>query len=151
MAISKIILNGVTQIDLTQDSVSANNLIAPNTAHGADGNPITGTATAGVDIPIFTVVWDSNFENISSISCNKTYNDCVDLTSDGAASALVAMADPNGEVAGYAHASIGAYGTNYLLYTVFYGFSLGFDIQYNSNGTIQAIQPSTRNQTLNIT
>ena len=48
MAISKIILNGVTQIDLTSDTVAANNLIAPNTAHGADGNPITGTATGGV-------------------------------------------------------------------------------------------------------
>lgn len=48
MAISKIILNGVTQIDLTQDSVSANNLIAPNTAHGADGNQVTGTATGGI-------------------------------------------------------------------------------------------------------
>ena len=47
MAISKIILNGVTQIDLTQDTVAANNLISPNTAHGADGNPITGTASSG--------------------------------------------------------------------------------------------------------
>ena len=47
MAISKIILNGVTQIDLTQDSVAANNLISPNTAHGADGEAIVGTATAG--------------------------------------------------------------------------------------------------------
>ena len=48
MAISKIILNGVTQIDLTQDSVAANNLIAPNTAHGADGNQVTGTASQGI-------------------------------------------------------------------------------------------------------
>lgn len=47
MAISKIILNGVTQIDLTQDTVTANNLIAPNTAHGANGEVITGTATSG--------------------------------------------------------------------------------------------------------
>ena len=47
MAISKIILNGVTQMDLTADTVAANNLIAPNTAHGADGQPITGTASGG--------------------------------------------------------------------------------------------------------
>lgn len=47
MAISKIILNGVTQMDLTADTVAANNLIAPNTAHGADGEPITGTASSG--------------------------------------------------------------------------------------------------------
>ena len=47
MAISKIILNGVTQMDLTADTVAANNLIAPNTAHGADGQAITGIATGG--------------------------------------------------------------------------------------------------------
>lgn len=47
MAISKIILNGVTQIDLTADTVAANNLIAPNTAHGADGEPVVGTASGG--------------------------------------------------------------------------------------------------------
>ena len=47
MAISKIILNGVTQIDLTSDTVAANNLISPNTAHGADGEPVVGTASGG--------------------------------------------------------------------------------------------------------
>lgn len=47
MAISKIILNGVTQIDLTADTVAANNLIAPNTAHGADGEAVVGTASSG--------------------------------------------------------------------------------------------------------
>lgn len=34
-------------MDLTQDTVAAGNLIAPNTAHGADGEAITGTASAG--------------------------------------------------------------------------------------------------------
>lgn len=48
MAISKIILNGVAQMDLTQDTVEASNLIAPNTAHGADGEPVTGSATQGI-------------------------------------------------------------------------------------------------------
>lgn len=48
MAISKIILNGVTQIDLTSDTVAASNLISPNTAHGADGEPVVGTASQGI-------------------------------------------------------------------------------------------------------
>lgn len=43
MAISKIILNGVTQMDLTADTVAASNLIAPHTTHGADGGPDDGT------------------------------------------------------------------------------------------------------------
>ena len=48
MAISKIILNGVTQMDLTGDTVVADKLLQSYTAHGADGEPITGTASGGV-------------------------------------------------------------------------------------------------------
>ena len=47
MAISKIILNGVTQMDVTGVSVQASNLIAPNTAIGADGEAVVGTASGG--------------------------------------------------------------------------------------------------------
>lgn len=35
-------------MDLTQDTVAAGNLIAPNTAHGSDGQPVVGTASAGI-------------------------------------------------------------------------------------------------------
>lgn len=35
-------------MDLTSDTVAAGNLIAPNTAHGADGQAIVGTATQGI-------------------------------------------------------------------------------------------------------
>lgn len=76
MAISKIILNGVTQIDLTSDTVQASNLISPNTAHGADGEAIVGIATSGVDVPVFTITWDSNWSTITSITCNKTFSEC---------------------------------------------------------------------------
>ena len=42
MAYSKVRLNGDTLIDLTQDTVASSNLISPNTAHGADGQAVTG-------------------------------------------------------------------------------------------------------------
>lgn len=42
MAIAKIILNGVVQMDVTGDTVAANNLLSGETATGADGNPVTG-------------------------------------------------------------------------------------------------------------
>ena len=42
-AVSKVILNGVTLIDLTQDSVTAATLSLGETATGADGVQITGT------------------------------------------------------------------------------------------------------------
>ena len=47
MAISKIILNGVAQMDLTADTVAASNLLVSYTAHGADGEPIIGAASGG--------------------------------------------------------------------------------------------------------
>ena len=66
MAISKIILNGVTQMDLTADTVAANNLIAPNTAHGADGEAVAGTASSGLEYETgtYTAAADGN-PNIS--------------------------------------------------------------------------------------
>lgn len=42
MAISKIILNGVTQMDVTQDTVAAANLLLNETATGADGQQVVG-------------------------------------------------------------------------------------------------------------
>ncbi len=42
MAFSKVIYNGTTLIDLTQDTVATNNLLASNTAHDASGDQITG-------------------------------------------------------------------------------------------------------------
>lgn len=43
MANSKIIYAGETLMDLTGDTVKAEKLLAGITAHGADGEPITGT------------------------------------------------------------------------------------------------------------
>ena len=46
MAISKIILNGVTQMDVTDDTVTADKLLYGEQATGADGQKVTGTVTA---------------------------------------------------------------------------------------------------------
>lgn len=75
MAISKIILNGVTQMDLTQDTVAAANLISPNTAHGADGEPVVGAAVEKV-------------LTTKSITANGTYNASSD-SADGYSSVTV--------------------------------------------------------------
>lgn len=47
MAISKIILNGVIQMDLTQDTVAADKLVQNYTAHGANGLLVTGLIIDG--------------------------------------------------------------------------------------------------------
>jgi len=46
MAISKIILNGTTQMDLTQDSVNSTNTLYGETGHKNDGTSFTGSIAA---------------------------------------------------------------------------------------------------------
>ena len=53
--ISKLILNGVTQMDVTQDTVAANNLLQGETATKNDGSPVEGayvpiTPTGNINI-----------------------------------------------------------------------------------------------------
>ena len=45
MAINKVIYGGQTLIDLTGDTITADKLLADYTAHGKDGEAITGTCT----------------------------------------------------------------------------------------------------------
>lgn len=46
---SKIILGNEVLLDLTPDTVTPQTLLSGNTAHGADGAPITGTCTFDAD------------------------------------------------------------------------------------------------------
>ena len=49
MAISKVVYGGNTLINLTADSVTKEKLLEGTTAHGADGELITGTCTYDAD------------------------------------------------------------------------------------------------------
>lgn len=49
MAISKVVYGGQTLIDLTSDTVKKDKILNGYTAHGADGEPITGTCTFDAD------------------------------------------------------------------------------------------------------
>lgn len=49
MAVSKVIYGNTTLMDLTADSVVANKLLYGYTAHGADGEAITGSCTFDAD------------------------------------------------------------------------------------------------------
>ena len=78
MAISKIILNGITQIDLTQDTVSqASQILAPYIGHLNDGTQVTGTGTG-----------DSATFITKTITLNGTYS-AQDDSADGYSSVTV--------------------------------------------------------------
>lgn len=47
MAVNKVIYDGRTLVDLTSDTVTANDLAEGITATGADGNPVVGVMTKG--------------------------------------------------------------------------------------------------------
>lgn len=49
MAVSKVVYGGKTLIDLTGDTVTEDKLLKGATAHGKDGEPVTGACTFDVD------------------------------------------------------------------------------------------------------
>ena len=56
MAINKIIVDGVTKIDLSQDTVTADKVLQGLTFHDATGSLCTGTmSTGGVDVGDITL------------------------------------------------------------------------------------------------
>lgn len=53
MAFSKVILNGTTLMDVTNDTVATDNLLTGYTATGADGLPVVGSAGGGSQPKVF--------------------------------------------------------------------------------------------------
>lgn len=64
MAINKVIINNVTKIDLTGDTVTAAKLASGVTAHAASGAVITGTAAVSYDATTKTLEIPSFFGEV---------------------------------------------------------------------------------------
>lgn len=97
MAISKVILNGVTQMDVTTDTVTADKLLSSYTATKNDGTKITGTFSGGsmntstncvLDTSTYTTLTVSNvqsapskfvlvYDNVGSNESIDLYQNCV--------------------------------------------------------------------------
>lgn len=70
MAISKLILNGTTQMDLTQDTVDASDMLYGETAHGADGEAVTGTIQ-NADPPVKSININTNTGLVTASQVHK--------------------------------------------------------------------------------
>lgn len=142
MAISKIILNGVTQMDVTGVSVQASNLIAPNTAIGADGEPVVGVASGG------SSAWTKVAETTYQVSTTSTSTQTVATWATGHSEiwtdekfVYVRIRDTAGKRAGYFYGSdqfFVVHLTTATSTTVGSRFSLRYTSSGNYNATTSA-------------
>lgn len=141
MAISKIILNGDVQMDVTQDTVTASTLMSGETAHDASGTQITGTASGGgIPFPVFDVTWDDNWIDIVAVTCDKTFAECATLTNGEDHRAVAYEHDQSQTYGYYTGGNNDTYRAQYIKYT--FG-QAGYDLLVNSNGTITWNYPSS--------
>ena len=77
MAISKLIFDGVTQMDLTGDTVAADKLLQNYTAHGADGEAVAGSLVIPVTYTLLYsgFVYAKNTSTTASSVCVLTLDD----------------------------------------------------------------------------
>lgn len=71
--ISKVVYGNQTLIDLTSDTVTAENLLVGFTAHGADGSAITGACaynanTSGDTVSVAAVLSGATFHNAAGVA-----------------------------------------------------------------------------------
>lgn len=87
MAVSKVIVNGVTKVDLTSDTVAPSNLLASYTAHDASGTAIVGESAGEIFVedptPVKFIDYDGtvlysysvdDFINLSAMPANPTHS-----------------------------------------------------------------------------
>ena len=140
----------------TIKSVTTTNLTAANIAEGvvvkvgdsANASRITqvtGTHSSGVDIPTFTVTWNNNYTEILSVTCDKTYSEVAALMDNNDNSCVMAKDGTEGFY--YSLDFWGQYDTSFCYFSV----NWGYDITYNSNGTIEFNYPSRFWDDLNVT
>lgn len=144
------------------DDASITTATASDVASGkvflaSNGTITTGTANT-VDAPMFTVTWDNSYSTIVSVTCDKTFAECVNFAEHSGGTAIIKeVAVGWSDVWYYGEACTGvSYGdvstNDYLEYICFQSSIVPYiDIRFYRNGTIDIVNPSSRVNTLNIT
>ena len=108
----------------------------------------------GVDIPTFTVTWDSSWSTVQSVTCDKTYAECYALLHGGDTSSSIAAVCEEEAVGDTWTDNFGMSGmarSNALRYTAIDAGKPVFDIDYTSSGTLTFVSPSAYDLTLTAT
>lgn len=131
MAVNKIIYNGATLVDLTSDTVTADDLAAGVTATGADGKPVVGL------LPKVTIDTELSMSSTNPVQ-NKTItaalsNLDIDIATNDEIDNALNLAGSGGGSSG---------GGNYTLPTasgtVLGGVKVGSGLTINTNGVLSA-------------
>lgn len=105
----------------------------------------------GYDIPTFTITFDSNYSTVLSVTCDKTYANCLSIFNSGNNTAMSLVTAQGTSDEFYGGVTVTATGTGVITYTGYNVAHPAFDIVYNSNGTISYVEPSAFVDTLNVT
>lgn len=141
--------------DCTVVTAAASDVAQGKVFIASDGTITTGTASGGggssLAMPTFTLTWDDNFNNIISITCDKTLAECFALIQNNITGAVVNVTNQSQtfsfEQIAYSTDEEGSYCT----YTVLEKNMTFCDLKLYANGTVDYIEPSSRQRFLNIT
>ena len=147
---NKVVYNGTTLIDLTADTAIASDVAAGKYFHLSTGERVAGTASGGTSLPTFAMTI-SSLGQVTSITCDMSYAQCAALLADDEPTANVAITLPDSSTQTWGACGYQNYG--YLWYVVLEPSSMEpvAEIEYNSNGTIEAAVPPTYIQSLYVT
>lgn len=143
----------------TIKSVTTSNLTASNIAQGVvvkvgDSSnasritQVTGTFVGGEDIPVFTAVYNNH--NLTSLTCNKTYSECLALINNNDLTGKLIL-NANDYVNESGMTGVFDSNNNVLKYTgIFEGIPYA-EIFYYSNGTLSYLEEPETMQSLSVT
>lgn len=143
--------------DATVTTATASDVASGKVFLASNGTITTGTASSGIDAPIFTVIWDNNWSAPISATCDKTYAECKNYYENGyTLFSSIIETDQSHSESQYLTAvcrGVGYGATDEFIEYICYGGSSvpNYDLLMYPNGTITITYPSAYKTTLNIT
>ena len=81
----------ITAVDISDTTAVAADVVSGKYFYTANGTKTAGTATIGVDCPTFSVVTNNDFSSLTSITCDKTFAECLAYWQNDQRGAIVSI------------------------------------------------------------